>query len=93
MISREELVETARLAALDVSEAELDGFVAEMSAILTLADAIPAVNVADSARYDIDGKLRDDVVTPSVSADELLRNAPCSKEQFFIYPNGKARGI
>lgn len=93
MISREQLQQTARLAALNLTESELDSMTAEMTAILKLVDDIPVENDGELWGSDTCGATRDDTVNPSVSAVELLQNAPLHTEDCFIYRNGKAQKV
>lgn len=93
MISREELVCAARLAAVSVDDAELDRMVTESAKILALIDEMSVGNAADTTCDYAEGTLRDDAVCPSCSADALLSNAACHTAEYFVHTDRKARGI
>lgn len=80
MISREDVLHVARLARLELSDAELETMRAQLDSILTYIDRLKELDVTGVeptshavARVNV---MRDDVVAPSFPPDEMLRNAP-----------------
>ena len=93
-ISREDVVRVAELAYLDLSEAELETYRAQIDEIL---EYIGKLNELDTANVEpmaqvladdqtADATLRDDVVVPCQFADEVLRQAPDAEPPFFRVP-------
>jgi aspartyl-tRNA(Asn)/glutamyl-tRNA(Gln) amidotransferase subunit C len=79
-LSLEEVEHIAELARLSLSSAEKEMFRDQLSAILDYADMLnrldtSGVSPASSALWLSSG-MRPDEVTPSLSADEALANAP-----------------
>ena len=89
-ISRADVVHLAGLARIDLSDAELDHLASELPAILEhVASAQQAVGddvVAMSHPIPVDNVFREDVVRPSLTADEALAMAPASDQQRFLVP-------
>jgi aspartyl-tRNA(Asn)/glutamyl-tRNA(Gln) amidotransferase subunit C len=89
-ISRADVVHLAGLARIDLGDAELDRFAAELPAILehvavvqqAAGDDVPAM----SHPMPVENVFRDDVVTPSLTPDEALAGAPASAQQRFLVP-------
>lgn len=80
MISREDVLHVARLARLELSDAELETMRAQLDSILAYIDRLKELDVTGVeptshavARVNV---MRDDVVAPSFPPDEMLRNAP-----------------
>ena len=79
-ISREDVLHVARLARLELSEAEVERFQEQLSAIL---DAVSKVQELDlegvpptSHPLDVVNVWREDEPRPSLSVEEALANAP-----------------
>jgi len=90
MIDREQVLHVAGLARLDLSEAEIAGFSAQLGAILEYVDLLdtapidgvdPTCFVAPS--HD---PLRDDAERPSLAQGKLLENGPIVKKGHFAVP-------
>lgn len=78
MVTHEEIRAIANLAKLQVPDEELDGLTEDMNEIIAFADTIASVQVEDEAYEDVNGLsnvLREDVVQPGLSAEEVLQNA------------------
>ena len=93
-ISREDVVRVAELAYLDLSEAELETYRAQIDEIL---EYIGKLNELDTANVEpmaqvladdqtADATLREDVVMPCVAAEEILKQAPDSEGKYFRVP-------
>jgi aspartyl-tRNA(Asn)/glutamyl-tRNA(Gln) amidotransferase subunit C len=89
-ISREEVANLARLARIEMSDAELDHLSGEMQVILGAVARVQEVAGADVAPTShpipVNNVVRDDVVIPSLSPVDALSGAPASAEQRFKVP-------
>jgi aspartyl-tRNA(Asn)/glutamyl-tRNA(Gln) amidotransferase subunit C len=89
-ISREEVANLARLARIEMSDAELDHLSGEMQVILGAVARVQEVAGADVAPTShpipVNNVVRDDVVTPSLLPADALSGAPASAEQRFKVP-------
>ena len=89
-ISKEEIVHIAKLASLNLSEAEIERYAKDMTEILDFANMINSVDtdqiketIAANENYNV---FRKDEVIPSENRDLLLQNAPSKDEGMFRIP-------
>jgi aspartyl-tRNA(Asn)/glutamyl-tRNA(Gln) amidotransferase subunit C len=93
-ISREDVLRVAELAYLDLSEAELETYRAQVDEIL---EYIGKLNELDTANVEpmaqvladdqtADATLREDVVVPCAVAGEILKQAPDAEGAYFRVP-------
>ena len=93
-ISREDVLRVAELAYLDLTEAELETYRAQIDEIL---EYIGKLNELDTANVEpmaqvladdqtADATLREDVVMPCAVAEEILRQAPDPEAPYFRVP-------
>jgi aspartyl-tRNA(Asn)/glutamyl-tRNA(Gln) amidotransferase subunit C len=93
-ISREDVVRVAELAYLDLSDAELETYRAQIDEIL---EYIGKLNELDTANVEpmaqvladdqtADATLREDVEIPVHAATELLKQAPDPEPPYFRVP-------
>ena len=89
-ISKEEIIHIAKLASLNLSEEEIEGYAKDMTEILGFADMINSVDtdqiketIAANENYNV---FRKDEVIPSADRDVLLQNAPSKDEGMFRIP-------
>ena len=86
-LSREMVQHIALLARLGLSEAELERFMEQLSNILENFETLQQVdttNVEPTAQsIALENVLRDDETLPSLSAEEVLANAPSQEEGHF----------
>ena len=89
-ISKEEIVHIAKLASLNLSEAEIERYANDMTEILGYANMINSVNtddiketIAANENYNV---FRKDEVVPSIDRDILLQNAPSKDDGMFRIP-------
>ncbi len=93
-ISREDVEQVAELAYLDLSEAELEMYRAQIDEIL---EYIGKLNELDTANVEpmaqvlaegqsADATLREDVVVPCNVAAEILKQAPDPEPPYFRVP-------
>lgn len=89
-ITLDEVRHVARLARLELDEAELMAFQGELNALLGHFEDIQSVDVAGLDPKPHAVALRNiwsqDVAGPALQRDDALRNAPSSKAGLFIVP-------
>lgn len=82
-ITPDEVRHVAKLARLRVSDAEVDTFTNQLEAILEHAGAISALDTeaVEPTSHPLakTNVFRADIVTPSLSQEEVLSNAPASE--------------
>lgn len=89
-ISKEEIVHIAKLASLNLSDAEIERYANDMTEILEFANMINSVDtdeiketIAANENYNV---FRKDEVVQSIDRDVLLQNAPSKDEGMFRIP-------
>ena len=79
-LSREEVAHIARLCRLSMSPSELDGMAEQLSHILRQFEALESLDMdgvpPTSHAADLQSVLREDVVSASLSMEDVLANAP-----------------
>ena len=89
-ITSDEVAHLANLARIDLSDAELDHLAPQLSVILESVASITGVAGDDipptSHALPLTNVFRDDVVTPSLTAEQALSGAPASEQQRFSVP-------
>ena len=90
MLTKEEVAEIAFLARLRLGEDEAERLRGELSKILDYVEELRALDTAGvepmTHAVPMDCPLREDVVTPSLSADEALAEAPEREDDYFVVP-------
>jgi aspartyl-tRNA(Asn)/glutamyl-tRNA(Gln) amidotransferase subunit C len=80
MLEREQVVHVARLARLELDEAELQKMATELSAVLDHVERIRELDLVDveptSHAVDVAGVMRPDEPQPSLPRDVILAAAP-----------------
>jgi aspartyl-tRNA(Asn)/glutamyl-tRNA(Gln) amidotransferase subunit C len=93
-ISREDVLRVAELAYLDLSEAELETYRAQIDEIL---EYIGKLNELDTANVEpmaqvltddqaADVTLREDIVVPCTVATDVLKHAPDAEPPYLLVP-------
>ena len=89
-ITRGEVRHVARLARLGLSDDEMDRLAAELDHIL---DAMQALRQLDTSAIPptaqvipLRNVMRDDAVRPAWPLDDILRNAPATRDGQFLVP-------
>ena len=86
----EEVRKVARLARLDLDEAELADAAAQLSAVLQYVDLLKALDTEGveplAHPLPVQNVFRSDVAGTSLPVDEALRNAPVRSGDFFGVP-------
>jgi aspartyl-tRNA(Asn)/glutamyl-tRNA(Gln) amidotransferase subunit C len=89
-ISRDEVAHLARLARLAVTEEELDLFAGQLDVILQAVARVGEVVADDIAptshTVPLTNVLREDVVAPCLTRDEVLSGAPDRYQEWFRVP-------
>ncbi|MET3960619.1 aspartyl-tRNA(Asn)/glutamyl-tRNA(Gln) amidotransferase subunit C [Marmoricola sp. OAE513] len=89
-ITRDEVRHLADLARIDLDDAELDHIAPQLSVILESIASIAEVAAADipptSHAIPLTNVFRDDVIVPSLTAEQALSGAPASEQQRFSVP-------
>jgi aspartyl-tRNA(Asn)/glutamyl-tRNA(Gln) amidotransferase subunit C len=89
-ITRDEVRHLADLARIDLDDAELDHLAPQLSVILESVASIAEVAAADipptSHAIPLTNVFRDDVVRPSLTAEQALSGAPETELQRFSVP-------
>lgn len=89
-ISKEEVIHIAKLASLNLSESEIEGYTKDMQEILEFANTVNNVNtdniqetIGSNGAYNV---FRKDEIKQTISKEELLKNAPSKDEGMFRIP-------
>jgi aspartyl-tRNA(Asn)/glutamyl-tRNA(Gln) amidotransferase subunit C len=89
-LTRAEVAHLARLARLDLSDAELDRLASQLEVILTSVARVSEVAAADieptTHAVPMTNVFRDDVVVPGLDRDEVLAAAPAAEDGRFRVP-------
>lgn len=89
-ITRDEVAHLADLARIDLDDAELDRMAPQLSVILESIASINEVAADDipptSHPMPLTNVFRDDVVVPSLTAEQALSGAPATERQRFAVP-------
>jgi aspartyl-tRNA(Asn)/glutamyl-tRNA(Gln) amidotransferase subunit C len=89
-MSREEVARLARLARIELTEAEIDHLAPQLAVIVDAVAAVSAVAADDvpvtSHPLPLHNVSRADVVRPSLSPEEALAGAPEVEQQRFSVP-------
>ncbi|GER22639.1 aspartyl/glutamyl-tRNA(Asn/Gln) amidotransferase subunit C [Zafaria cholistanensis] len=89
-ISREDVAHLARLAHIEMSDAELDKMTGELGvivdAIASVSEAAGADVPATSHPIPLANVFREDVVGETLTVEQVLQNAPDSEDSRFKVP-------
>ncbi len=89
-LSRHDVVHVARLARLELTEAEVDLFTAQLQTVLDHAADVAALDLAhlepSSHPIALENVLRDDEPRPSLDRAEVLAAAPAVEDNRFRVP-------
>ena len=87
MVTREDVLQMARLSKLYIKEEELDALTKDMDNIIAFAEKISAAQ-CEQTNFDninnLSNVLREDVVVPSYDREEILKNAESQDEGYFL---------
>jgi aspartyl-tRNA(Asn)/glutamyl-tRNA(Gln) amidotransferase subunit C len=81
-LSREQVIEIADLAKLDLTEQEIEQYAEQLSAVLDYAERLNELNTDDipptASVLPLQNVLREDEIRPSLPHDNALTNAPAA---------------
>ena len=87
MVTREDVLQMARLSKLYIKEEELDALTKDMDNIIAFAETISTAQ-CEQNNFDninnLSNVLREDVVVPSYDREEILKNAESQDEGYFL---------
>lgn len=85
-----DIAHVARLARLDLSEDELEGYKTQLGAILDHAARVQSLEgepeVEASHPLEFENAYREDEIRPSLDRDEVLAQAPEARDGYFVVP-------
>ena len=90
MVSKEELINLATLAKLDISDQDVDKLLADMEKIIEFANQINSASVSDvefDSINNLQNVYREDVVSRSYPQEDILKNAKTVEDGFFRLDN------
>ena len=90
MVSKEELINLATLAKLDIFDQDVDKLLADMEKIIDFANQINSASVSDvefDSINNLQNVYREDVVSRSYSQEDILKNAKTVEDGFFSLDN------
>lgn len=94
MISRDEVLHVARLARLQLDEAEIEPMARELSAVLDHVATIATLDLEGvtptSHVVDVTGRLRPDEPRPCLPREVALAQAPEASDEGFLVPSPQA---
>ena len=86
-LSREEVIHIAKLARLGMSEADIEKAREQLSNILENFEVLKEIDTTDvpptAQAINLQNVLRDDTDSSSLTAKEIMANAPDREEDFF----------
>jgi aspartyl-tRNA(Asn)/glutamyl-tRNA(Gln) amidotransferase subunit C len=89
-LTRDDVAHVAYLARLGLTDEELTRLEGQLNHILdqyAILAELPTDHIAPTAQtIELENILRDDVVSPSLPVDEVLRNAPVRDGALFVVP-------
>ena len=89
-ITREEVLHVARLASLELTEAEVERLTGELSAILEAVSKVGELDLADvpptSHPLELVNTWAEDEPRPSLELDDVFANAPAREGDLFKVP-------
>ncbi|MGL5918214.1 MAG: Asp-tRNA(Asn)/Glu-tRNA(Gln) amidotransferase subunit GatC [Cetobacterium sp.] len=89
-LTKEEVLNVAKLARLEFKEEEIVRFQADLNNILNYIDVLGEVDTDDIEPlvqvHETGVKLREDVIKESLTSEEAMKNAPASEDGALIVP-------
>ncbi len=86
MVTEQEVTHIAELADVGINTGELGAFTHQFNAIIEYFDILDKVSGDQSVTRDLCNVLREDVVEPSLSQEDVLRNAAYTEDGFIKAP-------
>ncbi|SRR5690606_3989954 len=89
-VTKKDVEHIAELARLKFTEQELENFTHDMNEILSYVEKLNELDTekVEPLSHPVEGinAFREDVVKPSTSTEDALKNAPAKDDQFFKVP-------
>lgn len=89
-VSLKDVEHIAKLARLEFTESEKETFTHQLNAILAYVEQLNKLDTSNvdplSHVIELGDVFREDLVTPGLSKEEALKNAPVKTEKFFKVP-------
>ncbi len=89
-LTREEVLNVAKLARLEFAEEEIARFQMDLNNILDYIDVLGEINTDEIEPlvqiHETGDKLREDVIRESLTVEEAMKNAPASEDGALIVP-------
>lgn len=89
-VTRKDVEYIAELARLKFNDQELDSFTEDLNEVLTYIDKLNELNTdnIEPLSHPVEGSnaFREDIVKPSITTEDALKNAPDKDESFFKVP-------
>ncbi|HLY27643.1 MAG TPA: Asp-tRNA(Asn)/Glu-tRNA(Gln) amidotransferase subunit GatC [Aggregatilineales bacterium] len=86
-LSREQVMNIADLAKLELTEQEIEQYAEQLSAVLDYASSLEQLDTKDipptATVLPLENVMREDVVQPSLPRDKVIANAPAAVEGQF----------
>jgi len=86
-LSREQVMNIADLAKLELTEQEIEQYAEQLSAVLDYASSLEQLDTKDipptATVLPLENVMREDVVQPSLPRDKVIANAPAAIEGQF----------
>lgn len=86
-VSREDVLHIARLARIALTDDEIDRYSGQLSDLFEHFEVLQEVNTDDvpptSQSVELRSVMREDVIQPSLTQDQVLANAPRREEDSF----------
>jgi aspartyl-tRNA(Asn)/glutamyl-tRNA(Gln) amidotransferase subunit C len=86
-LTREQVMDIADLAKLDLTEQEIEHYADQLSAILDYADRLEQLDTANipptATVLPLENIMREDYIRPSLPRDKAIANAPAAMEGQF----------
>jgi len=86
MVTEHEVKHIAELADVGIHKEELETFTHQFNAILEYFDTLDLVRGVPAAEDGLVNILREDEIEPSLTQEEVLRNAPAREDGFIKAP-------
>ena len=89
-ISQDTIKKIAHLARLSFVDADLQKISRQLTDIVSYVEKLNEIDTSKviplSNPFDIDKSTREDIPSPSLQIDEVLANAPQTKQNYFVIP-------
>ena len=90
IVTREDVIHCAKLAALDLAEEEIESLRKDMEQLLTFAKRLDGVDLGDAEPFmhlsEPELRRREDLAVQGLTQEEALANAPENNRGYFVVP-------